>query len=227
MAYEKINFKDGDVVTASMLNHMEDGIKNAGDKAAELDDHYGYLGEVSSLDSIPVNYMGSVGLTADISPMDKTATFTLNAFGASETRRTVQVINNATGYMYQCCKNSDAWGSWERFIGESEFNELKNDLTVTSTTLTDGVLYFSVDKVSGVKMLRCSSYPTETLTANTTYTIGTIPTDFKPKRNVSGYIVNISGLGTITLSILSGVIKIKPSVDMATTVGINILLTYI
>lgn len=201
-------------------------IKKIWDRLTGLENKYGYLGEVSSLDSIPVNYMGSVGLTADISPTTKAATFTVNAFGASERRRTIQVINNATGYMYQCCKNSDAWVTWERFVGESEFNEVSSELTVKEETLTDGVLSFSVDKIGGVKMLRCSGYPTEDLVSGNTYTIGTLSNDFKPKRSVNVYMIN-NNICDIRLLIYSGVIKIVPQGAISTSTGVNILLTYI
>ena len=159
----------------------------------ELNINYGYLSAVSNLDDIPINFSGSVGLTADISPIGKVHTFTINGYGNSDSRRTIIVTNNATSETYIKCKSSGTWGAWERFVKESEFDQ--NTLGCSSSSFSSNQSRYA--KSGNVAVAFVSLKTSEIIGANTEITLTGHPAPIATQdvANVfrsSGVVINVS-----------------------------------
>lgn len=104
---------------------------------------------------------------------------------------------------------------------------LNSKMSKESVTLNKNWLNMNVVEVSGVKFMRCSTYPNANMTSGTEYNIGTLPEKFRPAYKID-YAAIITGdiRGRLRITV-DGAVTLVPYGDIATTQGINIHYAYI
>ena len=82
-------------------------------------------------------------------------------------------------------------------------------------------------KASGIKFLRCASFPKKNMSANTVYRFDTFPEDLRPSIKIIQIVS--AGIGTdVRLELTAdGTVSITPVTDISTSIGINFLFSYI
>ena len=82
-------------------------------------------------------------------------------------------------------------------------------------------------KASGIKFLRCASFPKKNMSANTVHYFNAVPEDFRPSiRIVQTVIIGVGTEARLELN-TNGMASITPATDISTSKGVNFLITYI
>ncbi len=104
---------------------------------------------------------------------------------------------------------------------------LNSKMTKDAVTLNKNWLNMNVVEVSGVKFMRCSTYPNANMMSGTEYNIGTLPEKFRPTYKID-HATFLSGDTRGRLRITTdGAVTLVPYGDISTTQGINIHYAYI
>ncbi|WP_418751075.1 hypothetical protein [Frisingicoccus sp.] len=104
---------------------------------------------------------------------------------------------------------------------------LNSKMSKEATILNNNWLNMNVVEVSGVKFIRCSTYPNKNMTSGTEYNIGTLPEEFRPSYKID-HATFLSGdiRGRLRITV-DGAVTLVPYGDIATTQGINIHYAYV
>lgn len=106
-------------------------------------------------------------------------------------------------------------------------NELNNKMNVSAYALNGEFIDANVYEISGIKFLRCASFPKKNMSANTAHYFDVVPEGFRPSIRIIQMV--IVGAGTeVRLELTTdGTVSIIPVNDISTSKGVNFLFTYI
>lgn len=106
-------------------------------------------------------------------------------------------------------------------------NELNNKMNVSTYVISGEFIDANAYKASGIKFLRCASFPKKNMSANTVHYFNAVPEDFRPSiRIVQTVIIGVGTEARLELN-TDGMASITPATDISTSKGVNFLLTYI
>lgn len=97
-----------------------------------------------------------------------------------------------------------------------------------SEQLTSGALNMTaIRNSSGMKFIRCSTYPNQALSANTDYSVGTLSADYRPTLQISTYMQVGGSINALLTIKTDGTVTFRPFAAVSSTTGINIHYAYI
>lgn len=106
-----------------------------------------------------------------------------------------------------------------------KYDQLNSNVNGNSTYINN-YLSFNLLVKSGIKYIRCSGYPSQNMAANTNYSIGTLPVDYRPSYNIYQD-VNIGSDIYVRIYLrTNGGFELRPLQNMTTNTGVNVNLTY-
>ena len=124
----------------------------------------------------------------------------------------------------------NAWQVEQGGTGATTAASARDNLQITTQNveqLTNSYLNLTVVRNNaGMKFIRCSGYPGQALSANTEYTLGTLPEAYRPTYSINVYLSIGNGSALLTLQ-NTGVVKFKPFSAVTTSSGINIHYAYL
>ena len=125
-----------------------------------------------------------------------------------------------------------AWQINQGGTGATTAASARDNLGITTQNadqLTNSYLNLvAIRNNAGMKFIRCSGYPNQTLSANTDYALGTLSEDYRPAYQISAFIPVTSSGNIATLTIrANGAVVFRPSVAISTTTGVNIHYAYL
>lgn len=109
------------------------------------------------------------------------------------------------------------------------WSTIKNDISGTnSERLTNDYLDITaLRNNAGSKFLRVSGYPNQALSANTSYTLGTLTSPYRPTLQISVYLQVRGGANALLTITTDGIVSFTPYADIAANQGINIHYAYL
>lgn len=98
---------------------------------------------------------------------------------------------------------------------------------ITSSTISSSYVTFIVKKSGNVKFIHASQNLSVSMTAASEYTIGTLPTAYRPSINISQLIFTSINMKAFIVINTSGVITLVPETDMPSGTSFNLNFAYI
>lgn len=138
---------------------------------------------------------------------------------ASQNDFVVQTIYTSGPSIYYRSVINSSWTNWG----------VVSD-TVSYEAFSTARIPMRVYKSGNTKFLRASAQPTSAVTANTEYTIGTLPAAYRPQADITHYFLFAMGstyVARVSISASDGSIKFASSVAISTSTTVYINLAYV
>lgn len=100
-------------------------------------------------------------------------------------------------------------------------------MLTTKLTVLGELLQVRAYVSGGVKMLRCSTYPTSTLSSGTAYELCTLPQEYRPSVALSQYLLVRQGVTALLYLSTDGLVRLTPHANITTSQGVNFVFAYL
>lgn len=100
-------------------------------------------------------------------------------------------------------------------------------MNVSAYALNGEFIDANVYEISGIKLLRCASFPKKNMSANTVHYFDAMPKDFRPSIRIIQTVIIDAGTEVRLELTTDGTVSITPVTDISTSKGVNFLFTYI
>lgn len=152
-----------------------------------------------------------------------------SSFGAAQVNAMNNAINESADKSKIIDNLSDIAANQQSgmMAGALAVRELNNKMNVSTYVISGEFIDANAYKASGIKFLRCASFPKKNMSANTVHYFNAVPEDFRPSiRIVQTVIIGVGTEARLELN-TDGMASITPATDISTSKGVNFLLTYI